>query len=246
MAEIRALLDAADELGEGVETPPVSVADGYDAWAAHYDEPNDLIDLEQPVVRRMLDGLPAGNALDAACGTGRHAAYLVSLGHKVIGVDASAQMLAVARAKVPEGDFREGDLHQLPVPDSGVDLVVCTLALTHVPDVAPVLAEFARVLRSGGHLVIADSRMDYRIVVQLPDGHYGYLPHYNRVTSEYLTAALPPGLHVRHCEEFRFPLRDPAMAPAAERRLPDHPSDIWALRAGVRQRQPQRSAGTRC
>jgi len=231
IAEVRALLDAADVLGEGAETPPVSVADGYDAWAAHYDEPNDLIDLEQPVVRRLLDGLPAGTALDAACGTGRHAAYLASLGHQVIGVDASPQMLAVARAKVPAADFREGDLHRLPVPDNQVDLVVCTLALAHVPDVAPVLAEFARVLRPGGHLVIADSRMDYRVVVRLTDGRHGYLPHYNRVTSEYLTAALPLGLQVRHCEELRSPVRDPATVPAAERGLPDHPSDIWTLRA---------------
>jgi ubiquinone/menaquinone biosynthesis C-methylase UbiE len=140
-------------------------------------------------------------------------------------------MLAAARAKVPEGDFRQGDLHELPVPDSDVDLVVCTLALAHVPDVAPVLAEFARVLRPGGHLVIADSRMDYRPVMRMPDGRYGYLPHHKRITSEYLTAALPLGLQVRHCEELRSPVRDPATAPAAERRFPDHPSDIWTLRS---------------
>jgi hypothetical protein len=74
--------------------------------------------------------------------------------------------------------------------------------------------------------------MDYRVVVQLPDGRHGYLPHYRRITSEYLTAALPLGLQVRHCEELRFPLRDPSMAAvAAQRRLPDHPSDIWTLRA---------------
>jgi hypothetical protein len=34
-----------------------------------YDEPNDLVDMEQPVVRAILDGWPAGIALDAACGT---------------------------------------------------------------------------------------------------------------------------------------------------------------------------------
>ena len=95
----------------------------------------------------------------------------------VIGVDSSLEMLAVARAKVPGGEFREGDLHQLPVPDQHVDLVVCALALAHVPELGPVLAEFVCVLQPGGHLVISDSRNEWPIVKpcltvispQLPD-----------------------------------------------------------------------------
>lgn len=49
-------------------------------------------------------------------------------------MDSSLEMLAVAKAKIPGGDFREGDLSQLPVPDRHADVVVCALALTHVPD----------------------------------------------------------------------------------------------------------------
>jgi ubiquinone/menaquinone biosynthesis C-methylase UbiE len=229
IAEIRSLLDSADHLGEGVETRPVTTVEGYAAWSVDYDKPNDLIDMEQPVMRPMLAGLPAGTALDAACGTGRYSAHLSSLGHAVIGVDSCPQMLEAARAKVAGADFREGDLHQLPVAEQSVDLVVCALALTHLPDLGPVFAEFARVLRPGGHLVISDSRMKYRIVQALPDGGYGYLPHYSRFTSEYLVAALPLGFQVRHCEELRAPWRDPSEAPAPVRILPDHPSDIWTL-----------------
>jgi SAM-dependent methyltransferase len=48
---------------------------------------------------------------------------------------------------VPEGEFRLGQLQRLPVGDAEVDLVVCGLALTHVADLKPVIAEFARVLR---------------------------------------------------------------------------------------------------
>jgi len=51
-------------------------------------------------------------------------------------------MLAIARDKVPGGDFRLGGLHRLPLPDRHADLVVCALALAHMPDLAPVLAEF--------------------------------------------------------------------------------------------------------
>jgi ubiquinone/menaquinone biosynthesis C-methylase UbiE len=231
IAEIRALLDHPDARLEGaVSARPMTAAEGYDAWAASYDEPNDLHDIEEPVVRGILDGLPAGRALDAACGTGRHAAYLHSLGHEVVGVDVSANMLALARAKVPEGDFRQGDVCQLPVPDQDVDLVVCALALTHVPDLAAAFTEFSRVLRPGGHLVIADSRMDYRMVFKLPDGQYGYLPHYKRMTSEYLATALALGLQVRHCEELRHPWQDPSEAPPPRRDSPGLPPNIWTLK----------------
>lgn len=53
-------------------------------------------------MREILDSLPLGVALDAACGTGRHTACLVSLGHKVIGVDTSPEVLTLAREKVPQ------------------------------------------------------------------------------------------------------------------------------------------------
>jgi len=98
LAEIRALLDAVGELGDGTTVDPVPTTEGYRSWAEFYDQPgNQLIDLEQPIVREILDGLPRGIALDAACGTGRHSAYLASLGHTVIGVDSSAAMLERAR-----------------------------------------------------------------------------------------------------------------------------------------------------
>lgn len=230
LSEIRMLLDSADLLGCGAETHPITAVEGYRAWARDYDQQgNTLIDLEQPYVRAVLDDLPPGTALDAACGTGRHAEYLASLGHAVIGVDGSPEMLALARAKIPSGDFREGDLHHLPLPDQHVDVVVCALALTHVPDLSPVLAEFARVLRPGGHLVISDSRNTWPVVQALPDGSFGYLPHRNHRTSDYLAAALPVGLHVRSCQEPCLP--HPAIDPEAmPPEVPvSHPSDIWSL-----------------
>ncbi len=55
----------------------LTTAEGYRNWAATYDlQANQLIDMEQPIVRGILDRLPPGTALDAACGTGRHAAVL--------------------------------------------------------------------------------------------------------------------------------------------------------------------------
>lgn len=240
LAEVRALLDAAEELGDGVVVEPISTTEGYGSWAEFYDQPgNQLIDLEQPIVREILDGLPRGVALDAACGTGRHSAYLASLGHTVIGVDSSAAMLDRAREKVPGGEFHQAELHDLPLPDDRVDLVVCALALMHVPDIEPVLAELVRVLRPGGSLVISDWRIvagdtGLPVVKSRADGSPGYMPTRSRRTSEYLAAALRLGLKVRRCEE---PLRPCPLVdehgwsdgvPEPEH-VPGAPPNIWAL-----------------
>ncbi|MET8422196.1 methyltransferase domain-containing protein [Streptomyces sp. NPDC005134] len=231
IAEIRTLLDTpalAHAKGVTASAGTISAADVYQDWAPRYDAPgNQMIDIEQPVVRRLLDGLPVGTALDAACGTGRHASYLQELGHHVIGVDASPDMLARARKRLPGVEFHEADLHRLPLPDNAVDTVVCALALTHVPDLAPVLAEFARVLRPGGHLVISDAHL---LVSYLrptlarrpsPDGRPSLLAEYHRPLSGYLAAALPLGFQVRHCEEPRRP-RHSLNADTAPNPLPTH------------------------
>ncbi|MFF7889116.1 class I SAM-dependent methyltransferase [Streptomyces sp. NPDC020794] len=201
IAEIRALLGTpALAHAEGAMASPgtISTADVYQAWAPHYDAPgNQMIDIEQPVVRRIMDSLPVGTALDAACGTGRHTTYLHELGHDVIGVDASPDMLAQARKRLPDGEFHEADLHRLPLPDNTVDTVVCALALTHVPELAPVLAEFARVLRPRGHLVISDAHLLASYLRPTlarrpgPDGRPSLLAEYHRPLSAYLVAALP-------------------------------------------------------
>ncbi|MGV9378179.1 class I SAM-dependent methyltransferase [Nonomuraea sp. NPDC003707] len=240
IAEVRALLDApalADADGVTAEVGAIGSREVYRTWAPHYDAGgNQMIDSEQPVVRRILDGLPVGIALDAACGTGRHAAYLAELGHRVIGVDTSPEMLAQARRRpdpnvspaqgrrgleadvsaersgqvVPAVGLAMGDLHRLPLPDDAVDTVVCALALVHVPELAPVLAEFARVLRTGGHLIITDPHPMATYLAPAapspgPDGSPALPADRPRSLSDYLAAALPLGFQVRHCEEPRRP-----------------------------------------
>lgn len=241
IGEIRALLDAADEIGDGVEETPMTMQEGYAQWASAYDEPgNALLEVEGSVVREILDALPVGVALDAACGTGRHAAYLASLGHKVIGVDATPEMLAVARAKVPTGDFRQGELRELPTEDDSVDIVVCAIAASHLQELTPVFAEFARVLRPGGHLVLSDSRgligdIGLPLARTRPDGTAGYIQVWSRLASDYLATALPLGFEVRRCEEPRraSPLVDDEGndldAAETPEHLPGKAPYIWAL-----------------
>lgn len=213
VTEIRALLaNPALAVSVGVEgtVGGVSTGEVYRDWAPVYDEPNSMITYEEPLVHAIVDGLPVGTALDAACGTGRHAVHLAGLGHRVVGVDASAEMLAVAARKLPEAALYRAELTSMPLPDRSVDLVVCALALCHVPDLVPVFAEFARVLRPGGHLVVSDPHVLLSYLRPTlarapgPDGRPSILDEYHRPLSDYLAAALPVGFHVRDCAEPRI------------------------------------------
>jgi SAM-dependent methyltransferase len=217
IAEIRRLLDDESLANAAVEVDRVNTVAGYRVWSRTYDEPrNTSFDVDEPVVKEILDGLPVGGALDAACGTGRYAEFLAARGHQVIGVDSSPDMLARARTRVPDGEFRVGDLYQLPVADATVELVVCALALTHVPALDPVIAEFARVLRPGGHVVIADMHPEtvargYIPCQRGPDGRPRRVASYRHLVGDYLRAALAAGLLLRRCEEPRVP-REPRPA----------------------------------
>lgn len=175
-------------------------------------------------VRRLLDepwleelaGHP-GDALDAACGTGRYSTILAARGHRVIGVDSSPGMLARARERVPGADFRLGDLTDLPVDDASVDLVTCGLALTHVADLGPVLAEFARVLRPGGHAILCDVHPESVTRGSIPslrgpDGRPGRLASHRHLVGDYLRAALAAGFTPLRCEEPRPQAKAPAPA----------------------------------
>ena len=158
--ELRTILDGLDASVEPysweLRVRELDVEAGYEQWAPIYDGPNPAIETETPIFRELLTTAPRGRALDAACGTGRHAGYLVELGYDVVGVDASSAMLEIARAKVPAARMELGMLESLPLEDDSVDLVTCSLALTHVPDLAPVMREFARVLRPGGQVLLSD------------------------------------------------------------------------------------------
>ena len=227
--EVRRLLDdpvLADHPGYDVARGDARA--GYRAWAPTYDDPsNGLFAVDEPAVDAILDTLPVGDALDAACGTGRFSARLAARGHRVIGVDGSPEMLDVARAKMPGVDFRVGQLDDLPLPDASVDLVLCALALSHVPDLGPVLAELARVVRPGGHVVIDDvsHELVFRgsVVKALgPNGEPGLVPAYRHTPGDYLRAALPVGLQVRRCDE-------PGLSTRDERRQEAPPPDTIEL-----------------
>src|SRR5580658_7508417 len=224
LAEIRRLLDDQKLRDRGVFAERVSTVLAYQQQAAGYDAEagGGLFATDEPIVAEYLSGREPGVALDAACGTGRFAEFLARRGHRVIGVDSSPDMLAYAQRRVPDGEFRVGELDPLPLPDYSVDVIVCALALVHVPRLEPVLAEFARVLRPGGDLVISD--VHHELVTRGsvmtgrgPAGEPLIAPTYRHQLGDYLRAALSLGLQVRRCEEPRVVRADgPPAEPAAE------------------------------
>ena len=221
--DVRAVVEALDEFPNNLVIPLIEydATEGYDAWAPRYDGPNPAVEADEIEVHSVLEDVAGELALDAACGTGRHSAYLRGRGFGVIGVDANSSMLAVAEAKVPDADFRQGDLAALPLDDASVDLVVCSLALTHVERLGPVVAEFARVVRPGGSIVLSDvhpTAVGFGGAAVFPTDSEQFELHFVRNlvhgVSEYVDAATGTGLVVRDCREPSVPESAIAANPA--------------------------------
>ncbi len=105
---------------------------------------------------------PGERVLDVACGTGvvaRHVASIVGSEGKVVGLDASPNMLDVARAVAKQERVRvqwhEGRAESLPFPDGSFDLVMCQFALMFFEDRHAALKQMHRVLTADGRLALS-------------------------------------------------------------------------------------------
>jgi ArsR family transcriptional regulator len=100
--------------------------------------------------------------LDIGTGTGRLLEVLAPRTRRALGVDASREMLALARARLSERGLaesctvRQADMYRLPLADRSFDAVTLQMVLHYAEDPAAALAEAARVLRPGGLLLVAD------------------------------------------------------------------------------------------
>jgi SAM-dependent methyltransferase len=118
-----------------------------------------LLASQAALIETALAPVAGRHVIDVGTGTGRAAIGLSAAGATVVGVDASSEMLDVARHRAAEAgasiDFRLGDAHALEFPDASFDAAVGLRLIMHTPDWRRCLAELCRVAR-------------WRIVVDFP------------------------------------------------------------------------------
>jgi len=119
------------------------VADKYDStWASS----------TRQFITPLLDAAGVSgkmSILDVGCGPGYVSAAATERGAIPIGLDFSAQMIAVANQKFPRIEFRQGDAQNLPFPDATFDCVLANFALLHLANPERAMAEAARVFETG-------------------------------------------------------------------------------------------------
>lgn len=118
----------------------------------------------EKLLAAIADATGAGatdRVLDLASGPGYLTMLLAERCREAVGVDATDRFVEQARAEaarrgIANVSFRLGDVERLDLPDASFDVITCKFAFHHFPRPERVLAEMARVARSGATLVIAD------------------------------------------------------------------------------------------
>ena len=135
--------------------PVLTSLDAYARWADAYPAQahNALMRAEDAAMRSLLPNLRGRVVLDLACGTGRWGLVAEQLGAaRVIGLDNSPPMLARCALR----ERAAASMEALPLPPDSVDVILCGLAVGHLPLIDAPLAQMAAVLRPGGVAQVSD------------------------------------------------------------------------------------------
>jgi len=122
---------------------------------------NDWADIQEGTVRPVYDavlertGVTSGaRYLDVGCGAGMAAQMAAARGAQVSGIDAADALLDIARRRTPEGDFRNGDLEELPFDAQAFDVVTGFNSFQYAGNPIVALREARRVTRPSGAIVV--------------------------------------------------------------------------------------------
>src|SRR4051794_38557921 len=172
------------------------MTDPWDAAAATFDDEADhgLRDADvraawAALLLPLMPGTPA-RILDLGCGTGSLAVLLAKAGHAVSGVDRSAEMLAVARSKATAArvrlDLVRGDAADPPFDRRSADVVLCRHVLWALPDRDAALANWTRLLRPGGRLVLVEGNWGTGVGLSAIDCRESVLRYRRQATVRHL------------------------------------------------------------
>jgi demethylmenaquinone methyltransferase/2-methoxy-6-polyprenyl-1,4-benzoquinol methylase len=144
-----------------LDKDPHDVARMFDDVAGRYDLTNDVLSLGQDrlwrrAVVRAVDAQPGERVLDIAAGTGTSSEPSADRGVHVVPADFSLGMLRVGNQRRPDLGFTAADAMRLPFADDSFDAVTMSFGLRNVASVPAALAEFLRVTRPGGRLVVCE------------------------------------------------------------------------------------------
>ncbi|NIP96063.1 MAG: ubiquinone/menaquinone biosynthesis methyltransferase [Akkermansiaceae bacterium] len=155
--------------------------------------------------KELVEALPVeqpATCLDLASGTGDFAALLADRypGARIVGLDLSSRMVALARKRLPGArfEFHCGDIGSMPFDDDFADLVTGGYALRNVPDLARALAEIHRVLKPGGSAFFLEfvqpppgyRRAIHHAILHLWGGLVGLVLHFGPSTYRYIPESL--------------------------------------------------------
>jgi SAM-dependent methyltransferase len=166
-------------------------------WAAVMEGPNGW---GIPVYERILERVPidaSTRLLDVGCGAGRFCRIARDRGATVAGLDATPELIEIARERTPDGEFEVGEMEHLPWPDDSFDVVTGFHSFFLADDMVGALREARRVARPGGILALTvwgrsercDSTGLFASMRQLAEGNAA-------VTDESApNAPRPPALH---------------------------------------------------
>jgi ubiquinone/menaquinone biosynthesis C-methylase UbiE len=130
--------------------------------------------LERPALQSLVpSNLEGSTVLDAGCGSGALAEWLLGQGANVIGVDLSPAMVEEAQHRCAgNGRFLVANLAEpLPLEPQSIDGITCSLALHYLEDWDVALTSFAKVLPAGGWVVLS---LDHPFGPPLPSQRGGY------------------------------------------------------------------------